>query len=345
MRLPFCALFAAFSLLPAQENQTGETAGQRLVIGVERIWDRAEHSAFTDLTAFRGRYYCVFREGSGHIPGLNGLIRVIDSGDAQNWRSVALLEEAGVDLRDPKLSITPDGRLCVNMGGSFYHGTTRLKMESRVSFSDREGGGFSPPRPIPMPATIHTDMDWLWRVTWHEGEAWAAVQQVPGGKPRSLQLVRSRDALAWEPIHTMQVSAPSETTLRFLEDGRMLALIRRSGPAPSAGWLGISKPPFTDWEYKELDRPLGGPNLARLPGGRWLMATRSAGQKMLLAMLDVDSAGVTPVIELPSGGDTSYAGLVVEPEKNRVLVSYYSSHEGKSAIYLATLRLDALASW
>ena len=29
-------------------------------------------------------------------------------------------------------------------------------------------------------------------------------------------------------------------------------------------------------------------------------------------------------------------------KQNRVLMSYYSSHEGKAAIYLATLRLDAL---
>jgi hypothetical protein len=332
-------------LLNAQATPTAETAEQRLVIAVERIWDRAEHSAFTDLIAFKGRYYCTFREGSGHIPGLNGLIRVLESDDAQHWRSVALLDEPQVDLRDPKLSITPDQRLCINLGGSYYHGKTRLKMESRVSFSDSEGRNFSPPQPIPMPPGIHTDMDWLWRITWHDGLAWAAVQQVPTGQPRTLQLVRSRDAQTWEAVHTMQVPHPSETTLRFLHDGRMLALIRRSGPAPSVGWLGLSKPPFTDWQYRELNLPLGGPNLVQLPNGRWLAATRGPGEKMRLGLLDVDKAQFTTLIDLPSSGDCSYAGLVVEPDKNRVLVSYYSSHEAKSAIYLATLRLDALEGW
>ncbi len=333
------------ALLNAQATPTAETAEQQLVIAVERIWDRAEHSAFTDLIAFKGRYYCTFREGSGHIPGLNGLIRVLESDDAQHWRSVALLDEPHVDLRDPKLSITPDQRLCINLGGSYYHGKTRLKMESRVSFSDPEGRNFSPPQPIPMPPGIHTDMDWLWRITWHDGLAWAAVQQVPTGQPRTLQLVRSRDARSWEAVHTMQVPHPSETTLRFLHDGRMLALIRRSGPSPSVGWLGLSKPPFTDWQYRELNLPLGGPNLVQLPNGRWLAATRGAGEKMRLGLLDVDKAQFTPLLDLPSGGDCSYAGLVVEPDQNRVLVSYYSSHEAKSAIYLATLRLDALEGW
>jgi hypothetical protein len=345
MKVATALLSLAPALLVAQGKPTGETAEQQIIIAVERIWDRAEHSAFTDLIAFKGRYYCTFREGSGHIPGLNGLIRVLESDDAQHWRSVALLDEPHVDLRDPKLSVTPDQRLCINLGGSFYHGKTRLKMESRVSFSDPEGRNFSPPQAIPMPPGIHTEMDWLWRITWQDGMAWAAVQQVPTGQPRTLQLVRSRDALNWEAVHTMQVPFPSETTLRFLHDGRLLALIRRSGPTPSVGWLGLSKPPFTDWQYRELDLPLGGPNLVQLPGGRWLAATRGAGEKMRLGLLDVDKARFTTLVDLPSGGDCSYAGLVVEPEKNRVLVSYYSSHEGKSAIYLATLRLDALEGW
>jgi hypothetical protein len=339
-------LAAALACLPPSPAlATEETDAQKLVIAVERIWDRAAHSAFTDLAVFNGRYYCAFREGDGHVPGLNGLIRVIESEDAENWRSVALLDEPEVDLRDPKLSVTPDQRLCVNMGGSFYHGKTRLKMESRVSFSDGDGRNFSAPLPIPAPDSVRTDMDWLWRVTWHEGAAWAAIQQVPEGRPRALQLVRSTDATRWEAVHTMEVPHPSETTLRFLDDGRMLALIRRSGPAPSFGWLGVSKPPFTEWEYRELDLPLGGPNMVRLPGGRWLAATRGQGRKMLLALLDVETAGVTPLIELPSDGDCSYAGLVVEPDKKRVLVSYYSTHEEKTSIYLATLRLDAIEAW
>lgn len=319
-----------------------ETAEQRHVMWVERIWDRAEHSAFTDLAVFKGRYFCVFREGSGHIPGLNGCIRVIESEDGQNWRSVALLEEAGVDLRDPKLSVTPDGRLCVNMGGSFYEGSKRLKMESRVAFSDEEGRGFSAPQAIAMPESVRTEMDWLWRMTWHEGTAWAAVQQVPTGKPRTLQLVRSADGLKWALAHSMAVPDPSETTLRFLEDGRMMALIRRSGPAPSAGWLGLSAPPFTEWNYRELDRPLGGPNVVALPGGKWLAATRDAKSRTLIARLDPETAEVRPMVHLPSGGDTSYAGMVVEPGKGRVLVSYYSTHEGKTAVYLAALRLASL---
>jgi hypothetical protein len=46
---------------------------------------------------------------------------------------------------------------------------------------------------------------------------------------------------------------------------------------------------------------------------------------------------VTPHVTLPSGGDTSYAGLAWQD--GLLWVSYYSSHEGKTSIYLAKVKL------
>ncbi len=42
------------------------------------------------------------------------------------------------------------------------------------------------------------------------------------------------------------------------------------------------------------------------------------------------------MLTLPSGGDTSYAGMVWHD--GVLWVSYYASHEGKSAIYLARVK-------
>jgi hypothetical protein len=44
-----------------------------------------------------------------------------------------------------------------------------------------------------------------------------------------------------------------------------------------------------------------------------------------------------PVLTLPSGGDTSYPGLVFHD--GLLWMSYYSSHEGKAGVYLAKIRL------
>lgn len=335
---------AGICLFPPEPAHGDETDEQKYVVSIERIWDRAAHCAFTDLVLFKDDLYCTFREGSDHIPGLNGTIRVIRSSDGMNWESVARLDEQHVDLRDPKLSVTPDGRLMVNTGASFYHGKERRRIESRVAFSDAEGANFGPPRKVVLPESIVTGFDWLWRVTWHEGLAWGCVQQVPTGAERSLQLVRSRDCVTWEHVATLDVDSPSETTLRFLPDETMVAMIRRAGSSPQ-GWIGLASPPYTKWRYVESNKRFGGPNFVQLPGGAWLAGSRGYDKRphtTELWRLDVKSGACRDLLSLPSGGDTSYPGFVVDERRNRLLVSYYSGHEGKPAIYLATLRLDAL---
>jgi len=49
---------------------------------------------------------------------------------------------------------------------------------------------------------------------------------------------------------------------------------------------------------------------------------------------------VKKTVLLPSGGDTSYPGMLIS--KKDLLVSYYSSHEGKSRIYLARIKMKDL---
>lgn len=149
-------VIAASSIAFGSPARGEETAFQKHVVSVERIWGRAGHSAFTDLVRFRGDLYCAFREGSGHIPGRNGVIRVIRSEDGMNWESVALLQERHVDLRDPKLSVTPDGRLMLNTGASYYHGSQRRRIESRVAFYDPEQSRFGPPQQVVLPESIVT---------------------------------------------------------------------------------------------------------------------------------------------------------------------------------------------
>jgi hypothetical protein len=60
---------------------------------------------------FGGRWYCAFREGTEHATE-DGKGRILVSDDGAQWISTGLLEAVG-DLRDPKLCVTPDGRLIV----------------------------------------------------------------------------------------------------------------------------------------------------------------------------------------------------------------------------------------
>jgi len=58
-----------------------------------------------------------------------------------------------------------------------------------------------------------------------------------------------------------------------------------------------------------------------------------------LCWLDPATDQLTEFLAMPSGGDTSYAGLTFH---NGLLhMSYYSSHEDRTSIYVARVKLPA----
>ena len=79
--------------------------------------------------------------------------------------------------------------------------------------------------------------------------------------------------------------------------------------------------------------------MIQLPDGRILAAGRTYddGPHTSLLWVDEEKATLTEFLTLPSGGDNSYPGLVYDD--GVLWVSYYSSHEGQTAIYLAKVRL------
>ena len=314
---------------------------------VERIWEKGPHNAFTDLLEVDGRLFCAFREGDSHVGGSNGRIRVImlEPGDAPVWRSVVLLEEPGVDLRDPKLSLAPDGRIMVGFGGSIYEGATLRSCRSRVAFLDRQGGRSGPVREMIVDDRIRTDHDWLWRTTWHEGVGYGVVYQA-SPDASGIHLVSTVDGVNWDRRASLPVSGtPNEATIRFASDGSMRALIRREG-GDGRAWFGAAAPPFDRWSFTPLPESLGGPDFIGLGEDRWLVGGRRRGvdgPSTVLGIWDESAdGGWTYVAVLPSGGDTSYPGFVRIDDE--ILVSYYSSHEGKTAIHLARLGLEPASS-
>ncbi|MCB0629218.1 MAG: hypothetical protein R2824_04805 [Saprospiraceae bacterium] len=339
--MPFKINLSVLLVLLATSLWAQPTNIQKAVLSVEQIWDRAAHNAFTDLVFFRDSWYCTFREGTGHIPGVNGSIRVIASNDGQNWYSVALISELDVDLRDPKLSITPDKRLMLNMEAAFYEGTVVKKRESWVSFSDKKGKQFGPNQKITFPADIATTNDWLWRVEWHTGTGYGVIYQ-PGESTWNIRLLKTTDGLSYQLVTTFDIEGkPNETTLRFTPDGHMIALVRREGD-DQMGMIGRSAPPYHNWDWKRLSARLGGPNFVQLPDGRLICATRDytgSDHTTVLAFIDTDGE-FTPILTLPSRGDTSYPGMVLHDDV--LHISYYSGHEGKTSIYRARLSVKGL---
>lgn len=299
-------------------------------VEVTKIWDKAEYNSFVDLFRFQDQWYCTFREGERHVYGEDGTIRVIRSDDGSGWKSTALLAEEGVDLRDPKISMTPDGRLMLVIGGSVYEGKTLVSRQPRVSFSS-DGVNWSDLQPI------LEEGDWLWRVTWF-GDMAYGVSYESAEKDWITKLFRSSDGVDYELVTILDVpDSPNETTLRFLPDGEMIALVRRESGNRHA-WIGTSKKePYTEWAWADCGHQVGGPNFIILPDGRMWASGRAYGEETKTVLARFNRSSYEPVITLPSGGDTSYPGLVWH--EGRLWVAYYSSHEGKASIYLAKVSL------
>lgn len=321
-------------------------------ISVQKIYDKAPHSAFTDLIRWNDRFYCAFRTGSGHVPGENGedgKVQLISSVDGNSWTEVATIELDSVDLRDPKLSITPTNRLMILMGGSYYDGTKLLKRIPKVAFVE-PNGQLTDVIDIQIDDSIKGPNDWLWRVTWKQGQGFGVVYQNVGNK-WGLHLVSTIDGINFKKIQSFSLpNRPNEATVRFAESGEMWIVVRNEG-GNQFGHLGICSNSkdlpfeewnFDDWQWRRIKTRLGGPNMIQLPEGPWILGTRKylkSGAKTMLGVLG-RNASFREMIEFPSGGDTSYPGMLVYD--NQLWVSYYSSHESRSSIYLAKVSVDTI---
>lgn len=342
------SLIALATILMTGSTSPPLTAAAPELLSVIEIWDAGKHNAFTDLIRWHDNWYCTFREADAHVGG-DGKLRVLTSADGKTWEPIALVQEEGIDLRDPKLSITPDDRLMIAAGGSVYKEKTLLGRQPRVTFS-KDGKEWTAPQ------RVLTEGEWLWRVTWHNGRAYGAsynalARKTPeakeaakGSEPVStdpadwkLKLVVSTDGVKYDLVTHLGVPGhPNETTLRFLPGDELMALVRCEG-GNTFGWIGVSKPPYKEWRWHETKERLGGPNFIRVPSGDLWAVSRiyPGGAKTALVRLGPNT--YEPVLRLPSAGDNSYAGLVWHD--GLLWVSYYSSHEGKSSIYLAKVRL------
>lgn len=302
------------------------------LLSVQKIWDKAPHNAFTDLIRFNDRWFCVFREGKKHVSP-DGSLRILTSTDGNNWESAALITSENADLRDAKITVTPSGQLMLGGAGAL-HDRTNQTHQSYVWFSD---DGFSWSEAYPVG---HPDF-WLWSYTWNEGNVYSIGYN--HNDKKMIRLYAGNNEKSLKPlVDTLYFSEyPNESSIVFSGD-IAYCLLRRDGKQHSA-LLGMAMPPYTDWKWKDLGIRIGGPQMIRLPGGEMLAAVRlykdeeSESVRTALCKVDTQEGKMTEILTLPSGGDTSYPGMVYH--KGIVWISYYSSHEEKTSIYLAKVKI------
>lgn len=298
------------------------------VTAVRRIGDSAPHSAFTDLVRYAGMWFCAFREARTHLSG-DGVIRVLTSADGRAWSSAAVIRQDGVDLRDPRLIVRPDGRL--QLFAAAATGETSKTFDT-VTWLSGDGRSWGDPVPVGEPGV------WVWRAAWHHDAMYAVGYATRG--PRFARLYRSVDGVdlrQWVPT-LFEGGYPNESGLAFAPDGTAHCLLRRDGDSATAQ-LGRARPPYREWTWTDLGVQVAGPALLRLPDGRLLAGVRllDGDVRTAICAVDPERGALTELVALPSGGDTSYPGLVWHDDL--LWVSYYSSHEGRTCVYLAEVSL------
>ena len=182
---------------------------------------------------------------------------------------------------------------------------------------------------------------WLWGIKWHKGVGYSVGYSTKG--PHVEQLYQTIDGRKFEPLgekFDMRGAFANESAIEFDPDDTAHILIRCD---PEPAFLATARPPYTHWAIVPTDTRVGGPALTQAPDGRLLGAGRLYDPKPRTSLfwIDPQTAKITECLALPSGGDTSYAGLVWQ---DGVLnMSYYSSHEGNAKIYFARVSIPPTA--
>lgn len=317
-----------------------------------RAFDNGEHNAFTDLCRFQNRIYLAFRScPQGHGVHPTSSIIVMSSRNGREWKQVHRFSVPLRDTRDPHFLVFND-RLFVYTG-TWYCGKSSPRsrdINEMLGYAVWTEDGTKWHGPAMLEGTYG---HYVWRAAAFGGKAYLCGRRkhhfakVKSRKERDplveSALLESDDGLVWRTAGLFQKRFGDETAFLFEPDGSILA-VARSGAMRNAQ-ICRAKPPYREFKRTDLDRYIGGPLVVKwnrhyLVGGR-----RITRGKAVTSLCWLMNDRLQEFAVLPSGGDNSYPGFV-QLDKNRALVSYYSSHErdknGKTitAIYLAELVIE-----
>jgi hypothetical protein len=299
------------------------------------VWNEAPHNAFTDLIKFTDFYYCVFREGSSHN-SYDGKLRVVRSIDGITWNKFSLLSLQNKDLRDPHFFIDDNNILAIgtnatDKNGAFENKVYKLQLDSFV-----------------LSKRMQVDNDyWLWSFSKFNGKLYSMGYNIRqtcfnnfvNSTKSKIMLFHNEDSACTSfsnvlpgNLSVSNFHCPNESTMTFTGDSSLITVLRDENGEGSH--VGISKFPFFNWEWKSFPYYVRGPKVALLPNGKLFLCAGSMinYNKTYYEIIDPKTLAVEKVRAFVSGGDTGYPGVIIEG--NTALVSYYSSHEGNSRVYI-----------
>jgi hypothetical protein len=297
------------------------------------------HHSNTDLIEYKGRYVLAHATSPWHFASRKCRLVLRSSQDGKNWDVLTEIGIPGEDVRDPKLAII-GGRLFL-----YFLPNTVLEPRPHDTFycSSDDLVSWTAPQELSIGGWL------LWRPRTLDGTTWyAPAYRREHGK---VSLFKSTDGVVWSEVCTIyEGQRVTETDIVFRPDGTMLTTARIE-MQPTSRWghhpeghtlIGIAAAPYTDWTLsRSYETRLDGPCLFQVGERTYACGRRhvdspeymgSAWGRKRTSLYLVLPDRLVFLSDLPSCGDTAYAGAVVDGEK--VLISYYTSPRGRDYFWL-----------
>lgn len=302
---------------------------------VEKIYTDGRWNGRPTIVFWKGQYYIFFHAGAEHSSA-DGEIRVLKSRGAQptGWTVSDVVDGPHNDAEAHVLAT--EERLF-----AYIVVDDHLRDEpiaSQVTYTD-DGVHWSEPKDVYRPEFS------FWKPVTHDGVHYVASDVMTGN--RRVELLRSRDGLDWQQVSIIIQGRFTETSLAFLRDGRLLAVIRQ-------GRIASSRPPYTEWTVRESPS-LGGPAVGLVGnavvvsgrvGARRYPDDQPGSTRTGLFLLDTETLRMEWQMNMVTqwGADVSYPHFFALGG-NRALMAWYDGEPYEKGvpkqadIFLATLEV------
>jgi hypothetical protein len=301
---------------------------------VLETWDAVSdgtHNSNTDLTFWNGWFYLCHQASPYHLGSSRSRMLLWRSQDARTWEQVRVFKAETGEYRDPTFGQI-NGQLFLYL----LPNRERNPEPFTTAWSSSEDGfNWKPFAEVDHPGWLY------WRPKTLDGKTWyVTAYWHEHGKS---VLLKSSDGEKWETVSQIwEGERNDETDFEFMADGRIISTARLEG---SGTWRGdrkgstlisVSEPPYEHWTHTKsyvtrFDGPcLFGYNRRVYGVGRYQSSflpgfAEQGGlfSRKRTSLFHLDEHGLTHLTDLPSAGDTSYAGIAIRDEEMHV--SYYTS--------------------
>ncbi len=311
-----------------------------------------EHNSNTDMIYWgkTGMIYMIHDRRPFHLGSTKARLILWNSTDAHAWNYVRSFSVEGNDIRDPKFVVIGDRLFMYALINS---GVIATPYQTIFTYTE-DGVNWQPFQNI-------SHEGWLfWRPKTNDNLTWyVPAYWYEHGKSA---LFNTTDGGNWTHMADIWVGEGNdETAIEFLPDGRMICTARLEGKADNilgnanaSTLIATSSYPYTDWTsyVKSRVTRLDGPVLFTYDNKTFAVARYQVGPRSFFTELGGifsrkrtsiyfvnESTGLTHLTDLPSGGDTSYAGIVINGTE--AFISYYTSDITKDYPWLLGMVSDS----